>query len=229
MIQRRAFLSLFAAGAATLATPAVLRAQQATGPFTQPELPFADDALYPTIGARTVQLHYGIHHRGYYANLNRLVQGKVYATMSLVDTVRRSSIIPEDQPILNQAGQCLNHELYWDQFRPGGARAPAGNLLAKIDSDLGGLDKMKTDLIAAAGGVFGSGWAWLVQNPDGKLALVTTPGGNNPIGRNQTPLLGIDVWEHAYYLDFENRRADHVKAVLDSIVNWDVVAGRMRA
>jgi superoxide dismutase, Fe-Mn family len=228
MMQRRNFLSLMAAGAASLAAPAV-RAQQAAGPFAQPPLPFPEDALYPTIGTRTVQLHYGIHHRGYYANLNRLVEGKVYATMSLADTVRRASLIPDDQPILNQAGQCWNHELYWEQLKPGGANAPGGALLAKIDSDLGGVDKFKTDLTAAAGTVFGSGWAWLVQNPDGKVALATTPGGNNPIGRNQTPLLGIDVWEHAYYLDYENRRTDHVKAVLDTIVNWDVVAGRLRA
>ena len=228
-MQRRAFLSLLATGAASLAAPSVRAQQPAAGPFAQPPLPFAEDALNPTIGVRTVQLHYGIHHRGYYANLNRLVEGKVYATMSLADTVRRASLIPDDQPILNQAGQCWNHELYWEQLKPGGARAPGGNLLAKIDADLGGLDKLKTDLTAAAGTVFGSGWAWLVQNPDGKLGLTTTPGGNNPIGRNQTPLLGIDVWEHAYYLDYENRRADHVKAVLDNMVNWDVVASRLRA
>jgi Fe-Mn family superoxide dismutase len=239
-MHRRSFLSLAAAaGSVALAAPAVrAQAQTAapaapagapTGPFTQPPLPFEDTALAPVIGQRTVQLHYGMHHAGQYATLNRLVQGKVYASMPLVEVVRRSSLIPEDQAILNNGGQAYNHDLYWEQFKPGGARAPAGNLLAKIDSDLGGVDKFKTDFVTAAGAQFGSGWAWLVHNPDGKLAIVTTPNGNNPIGRNQIPLLGVDVWEHAYYLDWENRRTDHVRAVLDQIVNWDVVAGRMRA
>lgn len=229
MTTRRSVLTFLAAGAATLAAPNLVRAQGAAPRFVQPALPFEDTALAPTIGQQTVQLHYGRHQASYYTNLNRLVQGRAYESLSLVDVVKRSSIIPEDQPILNQAGQCYNHELYWEQFKPGGAQAPTGALLAKIDSDLGGLDKMKTDLTTASSGVFGSGWGWLVQNPDGKLAIVATPGGNNPIGRNQTPLIGIDVWEHAYYLDFQNRRADHVKAVLDNLINWDVVASRFKA
>jgi Fe-Mn family superoxide dismutase len=227
MTSRRTFLTFLAAGAAGLAAPSLVRAQAAR--FVQPPLGYDGAALSPVIGERTVELHYGRHHAGYYTALNRLVQGRMYESMSLIDIVKRSTLIVEDQPILNQAGQAYNHELYWEQFKPGGANAPTGALLAKIDSDLGGLAKMKTDLQAASVGVFGSGWGWLVQNPDGKLAIVTTPGGNNPIGRNQTPLIGIDVWEHAYYLDYENRRADHVKAVLDYLVNWDVVASRMKA
>ena len=227
---RRSFLTALAGGVALLSTPALVRAQPApAAKFIQPALPYGDSALAPVIGQQTVQLHYGRHHAGYYANLNRLAQGKVYNDLSLIEVVKRASATPEDQAILNQAGQCYNHELYWDQFKPGGAKAPGGALAAKIDSDLEGLAKAKDALIAAGNTVFGSGWAWLVQNADGKLAITTTPGGNNPIGRNQTPLLGIDVWEHAYYLDFQNRRAEHVKAVLDGLVNWDVVASRLKA
>lgn len=229
-IERRSFLTLLAAGAATLAAPRILYAQGQPAPrFVQPPLPYPDTALAPVIGQRTVQLHYGRHHAGQYAALNRLAQGRVYNDMPLLEVVRRSSIIPEDQAILNQAGQALNHDIYWEQFRPGGRTEPAGNLRARIDAELGGLPKFKEDFITSANGLFGSGWTWLVQNPNGTLAIVNTPNGNNPIGRGQTPLLGVDVWEHAYYLDWENRRGDHVKAVLDTIVNWDVVAGRMRA
>lgn len=233
MISRRRALTAFGCAVASFAAPALARAQGTAGgspgKFVQPPLPYADTALAPTIGQQTVQLHYGKHHAGYYANLNRLAAGKVYNDLPLLDVVKKASNTPEDQAILNQAGQAYNHELYWEQFKPGGAKAPSGALAAKIDSDLGGLAKAKEALIASGNGVFGSGWAWLVQNTDGKLAIVNTPGGNNPVGRGQIPLLGIDVWEHAYYLDYQNRRADHVKAVLDTLVNWDVVAERLKA
>ena len=247
LVQRRSFLALMAGGAALVSAPAVLRAQPNTPDranasnriekvaeipvpkFVQPPLPFADTALAPVISQQTVQLHYGKHHAAYYANLNRLIQGTIYSDLALADVVKRSSAISGDQAILNQAGQALNHELYWAQFLPGGARVPSGALLARIDSDLGGVDTLRERLVAAASSVFGSGWAWIVQGVDGKLALVTTPNGNNPLGRNETPLLAIDVWEHAYYADYQNRRVDHVKAVLNGIVNWDVVAARLRA
>lgn len=229
-INRRTALTALSLGICALAAPRLARAQSnPPARFVQPPLPYADTGLSPTIGQQTVQLHYGKHHAGYYANLNRLVQGKPYQDMSLVEVVKTASSKPEDQGILNQAGQAYNHELYWEQFKPGGAKAPAGALLAKIDGDLGGVDKLKEMIIASGNGVFGSGWAWLVQGGDGKLAIVNTPGGNNPLGKGQTPLLGIDVWEHAYYLDYQNRRADHVKAVLDTLVNWDVVASRFKA
>jgi superoxide dismutase, Fe-Mn family len=218
---------LLGAAAATLAAPAV-KAQAPAPRFVQPALPYADTALAPVISQRTVQFHYGRHHAGQYAALNRLVENRFYATLNLEQVVRRASIIPEDQGILNQAGQALNHDIYWRQFTPGGPKVASGALLAKIDTELGGFAQMKTNLIAAANGVFGSGWGWLVQNPDGRLAIVTTPNGNNPLGRGQTPLVGIDVWEHAYYLDWENDRLAHVRAVVDELVNWSVVAERLR-
>ncbi len=226
MLTRRFFLAALPAAAA-LAAPAIVRAQ-AAGPFRQPPLPFDDTALQPVIGQQTVQLHYGRHHAGYYTALNRLTDKRRYADMPLEQVVTQSALVADDRAIFNQAGQALNHELYWAQFVPGGAKAPSGKLLERIDRDLGGMEKMKTDLIAAAGGVFGSGWAWLAEQRDGKLVLAGTAGGDTPLTQLRTPLLGIDVWEHAYYLDFQNRRTDHVKAVLDEIVNWDVVSGRMK-
>ncbi len=227
MFSRRALLLGASAGLAVSAV-AMPHVARAAGPFRQPDLPFAEDALAPVISPQTVSLHYGKHHAAYFKALNDLVVGKPYADMALSEIVKASRGKDEDKKIFSNAGQAWNHIFYWEQFAPGGAKAPAGELLAAIDRDLGGADKMKADLVKAAGDVFGSGWAWLVLD-GGKLLLTGTPGGDSPFAAGQTPLLGIDVWEHAYYLDYQNRRADHVKAVLDGIVNWDVVAGRMKA
>jgi Fe-Mn family superoxide dismutase len=206
--------------------PLGTRFARAAAPFTQPKLPFAEDALAPSISGQTVNLHYGKHHAAYFKTLNELVPGTRYADMSLEEVVKASATSEADRKIFNNAGQAWNHIFYWDQFKPGGAKAPTGKLLQAIESDLGGMEKFKTDLVSTAGGVFGSGWAWLVQD-GGKLSLAGTPGGDSPFARGKTPLLGIDVWEHAYYLDYQNRRPDHVKAVFDNIINWDVVAERM--
>lgn len=227
MFSRRALLLGAGAGLVVSAVgmPYIARA---AAPFRQPDLPFAEDALAPVISPRTVNLHYGKHHAAYFKTLNELIGGKPYEAMALGEVVKASRGQEADKKIFNNAGQAWNHIFYWEQFAPGGAKAPAGDLLAAIERDLGGVDKMKADLVKAAGDVFGSGWAWLVLDGD-KLALTGTPGGDSPFAAGKTPLLGIDVWEHAYYLDYENRRADHVKAVLDGIVNWDVVAIRMKA
>ncbi|MGL4242319.1 MAG: superoxide dismutase [Beijerinckiaceae bacterium] len=231
MTDRRRFLLGLAGGATALAMPSIVRAQSAAPPkFPQPALPYEYTALSPTIGAQTVELHYVRHHGAQYANVNRLIQNTRYADMnSIVRVVQQSSLVPADTPIFNNAGQALNHDLYWTQFKPGGAKAPEGALKAKIDSDLGGLDKCKADLINVCNGVFGSGWGWIAQDPAGKLVLMGTANGDNPVTKNHTPLLGVDVWEHAYYLDYQNRRGDHVKAVLDNLINWSVVGERLRA
>jgi superoxide dismutase, Fe-Mn family len=197
------------------------------GPFMQPPLPFHEAQLAPAIGARTVTLHYGRHHASYYTNLNNLTKDSRFATMKLPELVVESNK-ETDRRIFNNAGQAWNHELYWDQFKPGGAKAPGGKLAEMITSAFGGLDQFKAKLKADTTGVFGSGWGWLAQDGD-KLVSVTTTGGDNPVTKNTTPLLGIDVWEHAYYLDYENRRPDHIQAVLDNIVNWDVVASRLKS
>jgi Fe-Mn family superoxide dismutase len=197
------------------------------GPFVQPPLPFLEPQLAPTISNRTVTLHYGRHHASYYANLNNLTKDTKFATMKLPELIVEANK-ETDRRIFNNAGQAWNHELYWAQFKPGGAKAPTGKLLAMIDAAFGSLDQMKMNLNADTAAVFGSGWGWLAQDGT-KLTSVTTVGGDNPITKNMTPLLGIDVWEHAYYLDYENRRPDHIQAVLDNIVNWDAVAGRLKA
>lgn len=233
-ITRRVFVA--AGAAATLATPSVLRHAQAqapaapaapAGPFKQPPLPFQDAQLAPTIGARTVFLHYNRHHASYYANLNTLTKGTKYESMKLPEIIVEAAS-DADRRIFNNAGQAYNHELYWEHLKPGGAKAPGGKLAEMINAAFGSFDAMKTKLQGDATGVFGSGWGWLAQEGD-KLVIVTTAGGDGPLTKKMTPLLGLDVWEHAYYLDYENRRGDHLKAVLDNIVNWDVVASRLKA
>jgi Fe-Mn family superoxide dismutase len=216
-------------GTALFAAPSILRAQTAAapaGPFRQPALPFKDDALAPTISAQTVALHYGKHHASYFTNLNKLTENTPYAGMKLEEVMVKAATVPADVKIFNNAGQAWNHIVYWDQFKPGGARQPSGKLAAAIDADLGGLQKLKDSLVETGNNVFGSGWAWLVLD-GGKLSVQGTAGGDNPDARGKKALLGIDVWEHAYYLDYQNRRGDHLKAVLDNLINWDVVRDRM--
>lgn len=230
---RRTFVAT-AAAAATLSRPLLVQAQAPAaapappvGPFKQPPLPFHESQLAPTIGARTVTLHYGRHHASYYANLNNITKDTKYATMSIPDIIVEANKEPTDRRFFNNAGQAWNHELYWEMLKPGGAKAPGGKLAQLINESFGSLDELKTKMVASAGTVFGSGWTWLVQD-GGKLALLNTSGGDGPLTSGKTAILGVDVWEHAYYLDYENRRADHVKALLDNIINWDVVGGRLK-
>ena len=217
------------AGAAGLlgCSTTVVQAQAPAGPFVQPPLPFPEPQLAPTISDRTVTLHYGKHHASYYANLNTLTKDTKYETMKLPEVVVEANQ-ETDRRIFNNAGQAWNHELYWQQFTPGGAKAPSGRLSQMIDEVFGSVDAMKAKLKTDSATVFGSGWGWLAQDGD-KLTIITTSGGDGPLTKNLTALIGIDVWEHAYYLDYENRRADHIQAVLDNIINWDVVASRLKA
>jgi superoxide dismutase, Fe-Mn family len=232
-MNRRTFVAT-AAAAATIGRPLIAQAQAPAaapappaGPFKQPPLPFHESQLAPTIGARTVTLHYSRHHASYYTNLNTITKDTKYATMTIPEIVVEANKETTDRRFFNNAGQAWNHELYWEMLKPGGAKAPAGKLAQLINESFGSLDEMKTKIIASAGTVFGSGWTWLVQD-GGKLALINTSGGDGPLTSGKTALLGVDVWEHAYYLDYENRRADHVKALLDNIINWDVVGGRLK-
>jgi len=173
-----------------------------------------------------VQLHYGKHHAGYYTALNALAADTPYAAMPLDKVVVASAADAKDQKIFNQAAQAWNHVQYWEALEPGGSRQPQGKLAQDIARDFGGFDQFKTAFVQAATGTFGSGWVWLIE-ADGKLQLLSTSNAGNPLALGKRSLLGIDVWEHAYYLDYQNRRADHVKAVLDSLVNWNVVGDRM--
>lgn len=208
-------------------TAAPQPAKAAGGPFVQPPPPFKEDALAPAISAQTVGLHYGKHHKGYFDTLNKLAAGTPYEAMTLQEVVVKAAAA-KDAPVFNQAGQAWNHVFYWEQFVPGGPKAPDGRLkdaIAESFGDQAGLVKATTD---AATKVFGSGWVWLVADA-GKLSLVGTSNADSPYARGGQPLFGIDVWEHAYYLDYQNRRADHVKAVLEQIVNWSVVSDRLGA
>ena len=228
-ITRRALvISAAAAMTATLPRPRLAFAQApAPGPFVQPPLPFLEPQLAPTISNRTVILHYSRHHAGYFTALNALTKDTKYVSMTL-DQVVIESDKETDRRIYNNAAQAWNHNLYWATFKPGGAKAPGGKLLEMINASFGSFDQMKIKFKADTTAVFGSGWGWLAQDGD-KLVVVPTLAGANLLTRNMTTLIGIDVWEHAYYLDYENRRPDHIQAVLDNIINWDVVASRLKS
>lgn len=221
---------LAAAGATAAATfigaPHIARAAL---PLKQPPLPFAEDALAPHISARTVGLHYGKHHKKYFDTLNDAAKGTPYADMELIDIVKASAGKEADKKIFNNAAQAWNHVAYWDQFVPGGPKKPEGDLASMIDEAFGGHDGFIEKTNAASDAVFGTGWVWLTKDDAGKLALVGYEDGNNPIAVGRPAYLGIDIWEHAYYLDYENRKPEHIKAVLGNIVNWKVVADRVVA
>ena len=158
--------------------------------------------------------------------LNNLVKDTKFAEMELEQVVKESFGNSESQKIFNNAGQAWNHILYWNQMTPGGSKNPSGNLLSMIEENFETFDRFKEDFVVASVGVFGSGWCWLVQN-NNKLEILGTPNAENPLCHNKNALLGLDVWEHAYYLDYQNVRPNHVKAVLDNIINWDFVADRL--
>lgn len=222
-IDRRTLLVAGGTVAASLVRPA---GTAAAATFEQPKLPYAEDALAPTISARTVALHYGKHHKAYFDKLNQLAAGTPYAGLSLEEVVVRSKE-KKDQPIFNQAGQAWNHVFYWRQFE-GGPAAPEGAFLEAATRDFGGFDGLKKAMVEGGDKVFGTGWVWLVAEA-GRLKVMPMQDAGNPVGETTTPLAGIDVWEHAYYLDYENRRSAHVAAVLDKLVNWRFVGERMRA
>jgi Fe-Mn family superoxide dismutase len=217
--------TLLAATGAAIAGGLLARSEaQAAQSFELPPLPYAEDALQPTISARTVGLHYGKHHKGYFTKLNKLVEGKPYAALSLDEVVVKAHGDGETG-IFNNAAQAWNHVLYWDQFK-GGPAAPEGEFQAALERDFGGLDGLKKAVAEESDKVFGTGWVWLVKNGD-KLEVLGMQDAGNPLTEGKRPLLGIDVWEHAYYLDYENRRGEHVKAVLDNLVNWRFVGERL--
>lgn len=222
-LNRRDMLVLAGTAAAVgmMARPSIVRA---AAPFEQPELPYAEDALAPAISARTVGLHYGKHHKGYFTKLNALVEGKPYADMSLEEVVAKSKAESETA-IFNNAAQAWNHNLYWDQFK-GGPVAPSGAFAEALERDFGGLEALRERVVKEADGVFGTGWVWLVKDGD-KLDVVGMQDAGNPLAEGKVALAGFDVWEHAYYLDYENRRAEHVKTVFDKLLNWQFVGERM--
>jgi superoxide dismutase, Fe-Mn family len=224
-MNRRHVLAISGAAAATTLFAPAIKAR-AAAPFKQPELPYAEDALAPVISARTVGLHYGKHHAGYFKKLNTLVEKTPYTDLSLEEVVVRAKK-DGDTAIFNNAAQAWNHNLYWQQFK-GGSAAPKGAFLQAIEKDFGGFDELKKKMTAEGDNVFGTGWIWLVKDGD-KLSIVGMQDAGEPLAEGKKALLGIDVWEHAYYLDYENRRPEHVAAVLGKLVNWEFVGEQFQA
>jgi superoxide dismutase, Fe-Mn family len=192
-------------------------------PITLPPLPFADGALAPVISAQTIGFHYGKHHKAYVDNLNKLIAGTEFEGESLEAIIKATAGKSDKAGIFNNAAQVWNHTFYWNSLKPGGSRTPDAAMAQKIDAAFGSYDKFKSELANTAVTQFGSGWAWLVAEA-GTLKLVKTGNAENPMTKGQTPLLTIDVWEHAYYLDYQNRRPDHVNAVIDKLLNWNFAA-----
>jgi Fe-Mn family superoxide dismutase len=188
-------------------------------PFQQPKLPWSGDALDPAISAETISFHYGKHQKTYVDLLNKLVAGKPEAKKSLEEII----VAAEPGPLFNAAAQVWNHTFYWNSLKPKGGGEPAGELAEAVKRDFGSYAKMREELAKAAVGQFGSGWAWLVLD-GGKLKVVATSNADNPLKSGQVPLLTIDVWEHAYYIDYRNARAKYVDAVLNDLVNWEFAA-----
>jgi Fe-Mn family superoxide dismutase len=196
---------------------------ESVSPHVLSSLPYADNALSPVISANTIGFHYGKHHKGYVDNLNKLVAGTEFANLPLEKIITETASKPDKTAIFNNAAQTWNHTFYWRSLRPnGGGRTPAG-LKQKIEVSFGTLDACEKELATAAMAQFGSGWVWLVLDGD-KLKVVKTGNADVPMTTGMKPLLTIDVWEHAYYLDYQNRRADNVNAVLDNLINWDFTA-----
>ena len=179
-----------------------------------PALPWAQDALAPHISAETIEYHYGKHHAGYVKKLNAAIEGTDLANKALVDIIR------EGGGTFNNAAQVWNHTFYWNSIKPGGGGQPSGAVADAINGSFGSYDKFREEFSNAAATQFGSGWAWLVAEGD-KLAIKKTPNAETPITTSAKPLLTIDVWEHAYYIDYRNARPDYIKTFLDSLVNWD--------
>ena len=191
--------------------------------FELPPLPFAKNALEPHMSANTFDFHHGKHHNAYVVNLNNLVKDTDLAGKSLEDVIKAVAGDATKAGVFNNAAQVWNHTFFWNCMTPGGGGAPTGELAAKITAAFGSFEKFKEDFKAAGVTQFGSGWAWLVVE-NGALKIVKTANADTPIAHGQTPLLTVDVWEHAYYLDFQNRRPDFIQSFLDHLVNWDFVA-----
>lgn len=198
--------------------------------FTLPELPYAFNALEPHIDARTMEIHHGKHHNAYVTNLNNAIAGTDAEKMSIEDICKNISKQPV--AVRNNGGGHYNHSLFWTILSPKGGGKPTGALGDAINAAFGSFDEMKTKFNAAAAGRFGSGWAWLIKDSSGKLAITSTPNQDNPLmdiaETKGTPIIGLDVWEHAYYLNYQNRRPDYVAAWWN-IVNWEEAAKRFGA
>lgn len=195
--------------------------------FTLPELPYALNALEPHIGAKTLEIHHGKHHNAYVVNLNNLLKDSPLAEKSLEEVIKSVAGDASKAGVFNNAAQVWNHTFYWHSMKPNGGGKPSGDLAKKIDVDFGSYDKFVEEFKAAGATQFGSGWAWLVLE-NGKLKVTKTGNADLPMVHGQTAILTMDVWEHAYYLDFQNRRPDYISTFLDKLVNWDFAAENLK-
>jgi len=225
-MKRREFLSLtMKAGVLALVPMAWSGCKGASkeGSLELMALPYAENALEPYVSSRTIGFHYGKHHRGYLENANRLMGDTPLAGLPLVEVIQKSAGKPENAAIFNNAAQVFNHDFYWQSMKPGGGGEPTGIVMEKIQASFGDYDKFQEAFIAAAAGQFGSGWAWLVLKGE-TLEIMTTGNADTPVAHGIKPVLVVDVWEHAYYLDYQNQRKAYVEALLSHLVNWEFAA-----
>lgn len=220
-MDRRLFLKtagVFVAAGGLL--PRAASAGTATITLALPPLDYSPSALEPYISARTLEFHHGKHHKAYVEKTKKLIAGTDFADLPLVEIIKRSQGDPRYTAIFNNAAQVYNHSFYWKSMKPGGGGEPQGKLRSLILQNFGTVDRLRRELAAAAKSRFGSGWAWLVKDGD-LLTVTSTQNADTPVAHGKTPLLALDVWEHAYYLDYQNRRGDYVDAWLSRLVNWD--------
>jgi Fe-Mn family superoxide dismutase len=220
---RRQLLKTAAAAGILLATDMSFAGKKKPAGVSLPRLPYPKGALVPFISKRTISFHYGKHHRGYVDKLNQAIPGTGFEKMELEEIIKAAAKKPQHQKIFNLSAQVYNHTLYWKSMKRRGGGSPKGKLAERLNGDLGGITGFRKAFLDAALGQFGSGWAWLVED-QGKLKVTKTANADTPLAHGQKPLLVIDVWEHAYYLDYQNRRKDYVLAFLDRLLNWDFVA-----
>lgn len=231
-LNRRQVLSALGAGVATLALgPRFLHAQAAPAGFTLPKLPYPVNALEPNIDAQTMEIHHDRHHAAYVANLNAALKDQPDLLKMPIDQLMRNiDKVPQmiRQAVINNGGGHANHSLFWEIMGPGAGGQPSGPVAKAIDDAFGSFDKFQTALTTAGTTRFGSGWAWLVVGEKGKLEVFSLPNQDSPLMTGKTPILGLDVWEHAYYLKYQNKRPDYIKAWWN-VVNWKAVAERYAA
>ncbi len=198
--------------------------------YELPDLPYAYDALEPSIDERTMKIHHGKHHQGYTNKLNAALEGHKFASLPVEEVLQKIDEVPEKirQAVVNNGGGYANHNLFWTVLSPNGGGDPKGEVAKAIKDTFGSFDSFKEKFSSAAAGQFGSGWGWLCVDGDGNLQIVATANQDSPYMNGLTPIFGVDVWEHAYYLNYQNRRPDYLKAIWD-VVNWDQVEENYKA
>ena len=227
LLTRRSVISSAIVASSMFSSVGVRRAFSQVAAFPLQPLPYAEDALVPVISANTIGFHYGKHHRTYVDNLNKLLEGSDLIGKPLEEIVKATRGDAARVALFNNAAQDWNHTFYWNSMRPGGGGAPSGALADRIKDSFGDYTKFRQEFFTAATTQFGSGWAWLTQGADKKLQIVKTANADTPMAQGTTCLLTCDVWEHAYYLDYQNRRADYINAWLDKLANWEFASRQL--